>query len=56
MRTGLDGCQMQLPRRRLHSGRRTTAGDVGAFVFDAAGAAVASPFRLAGRVAAAQWR
>ncbi|ANL56963.1 alpha/beta hydrolase [Rhizobium phaseoli] len=33
---------------------RTSAGDVGAFVFDAASAAVASPFRLAGRVAAAR--
>ena len=34
----------------FESGRRSSAGDVGAFVFDAAGAAVASPFRLAGRV------
>jgi esterase/lipase superfamily enzyme len=38
----------------FESGRRQSAGDVGAFVFDAAGAAVASPFRLAGRVAAAR--
>ena len=34
----------------FESGRRSTADDVGAYVFDAAGAAVASPFRLAGRV------
>ncbi|GGD93852.1 alpha/beta hydrolase [Rhizobium anhuiense] len=38
----------------FESGRRSTAGDVGAYVFDAAGAAVASPFRLAGRVVGAQ--
>ncbi|PDS78518.1 hypothetical protein CO667_12560 [Rhizobium sp. L43] len=38
----------------LESGRRSSAGDVGAYVFDAAGAAVASPFRLAGRVVGAQ--
>ncbi|MBX5151074.1 alpha/beta fold hydrolase [Rhizobium lentis] len=38
----------------FESGRRSTAGDVGAFVFDAAGAAVASPFRLAGRVVRSQ--
>lgn len=33
----------------FESGKRASAGDVGAYVFDAAGAAVASPFRLAGR-------
>ncbi|OWV72557.1 hypothetical protein ATY76_06970 [Rhizobium sp. R339] len=38
----------------FESGRRSSAGDVGAFVFDAAGAAVASPFRLAGRVVRSQ--
>ncbi|MGO7205006.1 alpha/beta hydrolase, partial [Rhizobium ruizarguesonis] len=38
----------------FESGRRSTAGDVGAYVFDAAGAAVASPFRLAGRVVGSQ--
>ncbi|RWX17001.1 alpha/beta fold hydrolase [Rhizobium hidalgonense] len=38
----------------FESGRRSTPGDVGAFVFDAAGAAVASPFRLAGRVVRSQ--
>ncbi|MBX4867570.1 MULTISPECIES: hypothetical protein [Rhizobium] len=38
----------------FESGRRSTAGDVGAFIFDAAGAAVPSPFRLAGRVVGAQ--
>ncbi|MBX5068069.1 alpha/beta hydrolase [Rhizobium lentis] len=38
----------------FESGRRSSAGDVGAFVFDAAGAAVASPFRLAGRVVHSQ--
>jgi len=37
----------------FESGKRTSAGDVGAYVFDAAGAAVASPFRLAGRVVGA---
>jgi len=34
----------------FENGKRSNASDVGAFVFDAAGAAVASPFRLAGRV------
>ncbi|MCA2434412.1 alpha/beta fold hydrolase (plasmid) [Rhizobium leguminosarum] len=38
----------------FESGRRSSAGDVGAYVFDAAGAAVASPFRLAGRVVGSQ--
>ncbi|WP_082928862.1 alpha/beta hydrolase [Rhizobium bangladeshense] len=38
----------------FESGKRSSAGDVGAFVFDAAGAAVASPFRLAGRVVRSQ--
>ncbi|MFB9949097.1 alpha/beta hydrolase [Rhizobium puerariae] len=32
----------------LEKGQSSSVGDVGAFVFDAAGAAVASPFRLAG--------
>ncbi|SCW88919.1 Esterase/lipase superfamily enzyme [Rhizobium mongolense subsp. loessense] len=34
----------------FESGGRSSASDIGAFVFDAAGAAVASPFRIAGRV------
>ncbi|MBY5717265.1 alpha/beta fold hydrolase [Rhizobium leguminosarum] len=38
----------------FESARRSTAADVGAYVFDAAGAAVASPFRLAGRVVGSQ--
>lgn len=38
----------------FESGKRSTAGEVGAYVFDAAGAAVASPFRLAGRVVGSQ--
>ncbi|EJZ18870.1 alpha/beta fold hydrolase, partial [Rhizobium sp. Pop5] len=38
----------------FENGKRSSAGDVGAFVFDAAGAAIASPFRLAGRVVAGQ--
>ncbi|WHO75454.1 alpha/beta hydrolase [Rhizobium sp. BT03] len=37
----------------FENGKRSSAGDVGAYVFDAAGAAVASPFRLAGRVVGA---
>nr|WP_245436811.1 alpha/beta fold hydrolase [Rhizobium chutanense] len=38
----------------FENGKRSSAGEVGAFVFDAAGAAIASPFRLAGRVVAGQ--
>ncbi|EJC83549.1 hypothetical protein Rleg4DRAFT_6704 [Rhizobium leguminosarum bv. trifolii WSM2297] len=38
----------------FENGRRATAGDVGAFVFDAAGAAIASPFRLGGRAVSSQ--
>lgn len=38
----------------FENGKRASAGDVGAFVFDAAGAAIASPFRLAGRVVGSQ--
>ncbi|RUM20589.1 alpha/beta fold hydrolase [Rhizobium vallis] len=38
----------------FENGKRASAGDVGAFVFDAAGAAIASPFRLAGRVVGGQ--
>lgn len=34
----------------FENGKRSTMSDVGAYVFDAAGAAVASPFRLAGQV------
>lgn len=34
----------------VESDRRSSVSDIGAFVFDAAGAAVASPFHIAGRV------
>ncbi len=38
----------------FENGKRSSPGDVGAFVFDAAGAAISSPFRLAGRVVGSQ--
>ncbi|WP_245294278.1 alpha/beta hydrolase [Rhizobium etli] len=38
----------------FESSRRASAGDVGAFVFDTAGAAVASPLRLASRIVGGQ--